>query len=274
MTNIIFDNLFEYQFIQKGLIAIILMSIILPLIGLNVVTKKISMIGDTISHTSLCGIAIGLACGTLPIYIAIVTSVIGGIIIEIIRNKFSKYAEISLSIVLSLSIGIAGIMANFAPGNKFESYLFGSLLTVTYQDIYILCGLFVIVLISFFAFYRTNLLIGFSSIEAKVEGLNVYLINIINMVIISTTIAICSTIIGSLLVSSIMIIPVACGLQISKKYSFTCLTSIIISLLTSFTGLIISYYLDINTSSTIVLLGVLVLLVILIFKPIIIKIKR
>ncbi len=274
MNLIILDNLFEYQFIQKGLIAIILMSVILPLIGLNVVTKKISMIGDTISHTSLCGIAIGLACGTLPIYMAIIASVIGGIIIEIIRNKFSKYAEISLSIVLSLSIGIAGIMANYAPGNKFESYLFGSLLTVTYQDIYILIGLFVIVLISFIAFYRTNLLIGFSPIEAKVEGLNVYLINIINMVIISTTIAICSTIIGSLLVSSIMIIPVACSLQVSKKYSSTCIISIIISLFTSFIGLIISYYLDINTSSTIVLLGVFILLLILIFKPIIKKIKR
>ncbi len=274
MNLIILDNLFEYQFIQKGLIAIILMSVILPLIGLNVVTKKISMIGDTISHTSLCGIAIGLACGTLPIYMAIIASVIGGIIIEIIRNKFSKYAEISLSIVLSLSIGIAGIMANYAPGNKFESYLFGSLLTVTYQDIYILIGLFVIVLISFIAFYRTNLLIGFSPIEAKVEGLNVYLINIINMVIISTTIAICSTIIGSLLVSSIMIIPVACSLQVSKKYSSTCIVSIIISLFTSFIGLIISYYLDINTSSTIVLLGVVILLLILIFKPLIKRVKR
>ncbi len=274
MNLIILDNLFEYQFIQKGLIAIILMSVILPLIGLNVVTKKISMIGDTISHTSLCGIAIGLACGTLPIYMAIIASVIGGIIIEIIRNKFSKYAEISLSIVLSLSIGIAGIMANYAPGNKFESYLFGSLLTVTYQDIYILIGLFVIVLISFIAFYRTNLLIGFSPIEAKVEGLNVYLVNIINMVIISTTIAICSTIIGSLLVSSIMIIPVACSLQVSKKYSSTCIVSIIISLFTSFIGLIISYYLDINTSSTIVLLGVVILLLILIFKPLIKRVKR
>ncbi len=271
---IMLDNLFSYQFIQKGLIAIILMSIILPLIGLNVVTKKISMIGDTISHTSLCGIAIGLACGTLPIYMAIIVSIIGGIIIEVIRNKFSKYAEISLSIVMSLSIGIAGIMTNFAPGNKFESYLFGSLLTVTYTDIYILIGLFVIVLVTFFIFYRTNLMIGFSPIEAKVEGVNVYLINIINMVVISTTIAICSTIIGSLLVSSIMIIPVACSLQVCKKFSLTCIVSISISLITSFIGLIISYYGNINTSSTIVLLGVGVLLIILIFKPLIRLIKR
>ena len=85
--------MFAYSFMQRALIAIILLGIILPIIGLNMTTKRLSMIGDTLSHTSLCGIALGLAAGTMPTVWAIGVSIVAGIIIEIVRNHFKKYSD-------------------------------------------------------------------------------------------------------------------------------------------------------------------------------------
>ena len=261
-------EIFGYSFMQRALITILMLSVILPIIGVNVVTKRMSMIGDTISHTSLAGIAIGLASGTLPVAMAIVVSVVAGLIIELVRSKFTKYSEISLAIVLSASIGITGIMTSFAPANKFESYLFGSILTVSVQDIYIILGVFIFVVIYSTIFYRANFALSYNLVEAKISGVNVNALNIANTIVTALSIAVSSAIIGSLLVSSLLIIPVACSLQIFKKYSKISFFSILISLLVGVIGLIVSYYLSINTGSTIVLLGIVVLIFILIFKTI------
>lgn len=88
--------MFAYSFMQRALIAIILLGIILPIIGLNMTTKRLSMIGDTLSHTSLCGIALGLAAGTMPTVWAIGVSIVAGIIIEIVRNHFKKIFRIDI----------------------------------------------------------------------------------------------------------------------------------------------------------------------------------
>lgn len=262
------SNIFTYQFVIKAFIAIILLSICLPLIGMQVVTKRLSMIGDTLSHTSLCGIAIGLACGFLPIYIAIITSIIGGLIIELIRNKFSKYAEVALAIVMSLAIGITGILTKYAPANHFESYLFGSILTVSWNSIYILLTICIIVIFFSISLYRTNMYIAYSTTQAKVSKINVTLINTLMSVLISTSVAISSTIIGSLLVSSLLVIPIATSFQLTKSYKMSLIWALIISVSTSIIGLLISIYTDLNSGGVIVLLGIFILICSIIYKQI------
>lgn len=267
MLNLVFiDNPFEYDFMIRAAIAVLLISFILPFSGLSAVSKRMSMIGDTISHTSLCGIAIGLVSGMLPIGTAIIVSVLAGVLLEVIRSKFPKFSEISLSLVLSLAIGITGILTSYANSNSFESYLFGSLLTVSEEELYILLAVAILLVLYTLFFYRSNLAIGYNENEAKVTGLPVFALNILNMVFITASLAVSSAIIGSLLVSSLIVIPVACSLKLFKSYGHILISSVVISLLTGFIGLLLSYYCSINTGSTIILLGLFLLLVIFVVK--------
>ena len=214
--------MFAYSFMQRALIAIILLGIILPIIGLNMTTKRLSMIGDTLSHTSLCGIALGLAAGTMPTVWAIGVSIVAGMIIEIVRNHFKKYSELTLSIVMSTAVGVAGILTSkWASGNKIESYLFGSLITVQWDSIWIIIGVSIITILFNLIFYRTIMYTSYSESEARISGVPVKAMNLINTILVACVVAVASSIIGSLLVSSLLVIPVASSLQLCKSYKFT-----------------------------------------------------
>lgn len=259
--------MFAYSFMQRALIAIILLGIILPIIGLNMTTKRLSMIGDTLSHTSLCGIALGLAAGTMPTVWAIGVSIVAGIIIEIVRNHFKKYSELTLSIVMSTAVGVAGILTSkWASGNKIESYLFGSLITVQWDSIWIIIGVSIITILLNLIFYRTIMYTSYSESEARISGVPVKAMNLINTILVACVVAVASSIIGSLLVSSLLVIPVASSLQLCKSYKFTMLSSIIISLICGVSGLCISYPLSINTGGTIVLMATAILILSIIYK--------
>lgn len=258
--------MFSLNFMIVALVAIILLSITLPILGLNMTTKRMSMIGDTLAHTSLVGIAIGLACGTLPTVWAIATSILAGLIIELVRNKLSKYAELTLAIVMSASVGVVGIMTSIIKGNSIEKYLFGTILNISNIDLWIIVGLSIFVLLFSIFFYRTNLYISYNSDEAKIAGRKVVLMNIINSIVVSTTIAISSSIIGSLLVSSFLVIPVAIALQLFKGYFQILICSISISVINGFLGLVTSYYANINSGGTIVVFNIIVLILVLLLK--------
>lgn len=261
--------MFAYTFMQRALIAIVLLATILPMIGLNMTTKRLSMIGDTLAHTSLCGIAIGLAAGTFPTIWAIVVSIIAGVTIEIVRNYFSKYSELILSVVMSAAVGIVGILTSkWASGNSIESYLFGSLLNVDWTSIWMIVGIFVVTLLFNIAFYKMIMYSSYSESEAMIAGVPVKLLNMINTILIAATIAVSSSIIGSLLVSSLLIIPVASSLQLFKSYKMTIISSIVISLASGVSGLCLSYVWDVNTGGTIVLITVVILIAALIYKSI------
>lgn len=260
-------NLLSYGFMQRALIAIILLGIVLPIIGLNMTTKRLSMIGDALSHTSLCGIAIGLAAGTMPIPWAIGISIIAGILIEIVRNKFTKYSEITLSIVMYIAVGIAGILTSkWAAGNRIDSYLFGSLLIVTWNDIWIIIAVFLITLLFNIFFYRMIMYASYSESEAQIAGVPVKFVNMANTILVASVVAVSSSIIGSLLVSSLLVIPVAASLQIFKSYKVTMISGVIFSLVSGIVGLFVSYPLGINTGGTIVLTATIILILAMLFK--------
>ncbi|HBR85705.1 MAG TPA: metal ABC transporter permease [Firmicutes bacterium] len=262
--------MFEYSFMRISLVAIIMISFILPLLGVNVTTKRLSMIGDTLSHTALAGIAIGLAVGTggYPIPWAIGVSVISGAVIELVRLKFKQFSELTLAIVMSAAVGFAGIMTTYVKGNNFEKYLFGSIITVQASDLYIIGALFVLTLLFSIGFYRTNMYIAFSESEARIAHINVKVINMVMILLVASVVAVASNIIGSLIVSSFLALPVACALQVSKSYFQTNIYAVVFSLIPGVVGLIISWPLNWNVGGAIVLLSVAILVMLLIGKGI------
>lgn len=257
----------SYNFMQSALIISLFISILCPTIGIYLVLRRYSMIGDTLSHSSLAGIALGLTLNHNPILTSFIFTSVAGVLIEFLRNYYKKYAELILSIVLSLSVGIAVtlISSGKAPGN-INSFLFGSVLTVSKSE---LITVFILSIISCFllAFLHNQLLyISFDEEGAKVAKVNVSFINYIFALLVAATISISIKTVGVLVLSSLIALPVATALQFKKGFKTTLIYSILISIFDVITSLFLSYILNCSPGGITALMSVLVLLVIILSR--------
>jgi zinc transport system permease protein len=263
-------ELFNYEFMQRAFAAGLLIAVICPLIGTFVVMRRLSMIGDTLSHASLAGIAAGMLGGLYPLWGALFFSLIAAIGVENLRKRFSQYAELSISIVLSASIGLAVVLISLA--NSFNadlmSYLFGSIIAVNALDIYIILGLSIIILISVYVFYKEFFYMAFDEEGAKLAGIPVSNLNMYFTVLTAMTIVVSMRVVGMMMVSSLMVVPVACSLLISKSFKNTIFLSVIFALISVVTGLFSSYWLDLAPGGSIVLISIFILIAVLAVKRI------
>ena len=260
-------EIFQYTYMIKALIVGLVLALIIPCMGIVVVNKKISIIGDALSHVSLAGVMIGLIAGFSPILGAIITCIVASLLLEFIRKKFPSYQEISTAIIMSTGIGFASILSGFVrSAANFESFLFGSIIAITPFEFYLILIVSVIVLITFLYFFRDLMYISFDEMSAKLSGINIDRINTIFMILISITISVSARTVGILIISSLMVIPVGCAMQFNYGYIKTTLLSSLFGVIFTITGLVISFYLGLKPGGSIVLCGVLTLLIILSFK--------
>lgn len=262
-------EIFQYSYMIKALIVGFVLSIIIPCMGVVVVNKKISVIGDALSHVSLSGVMIGLIAGFSPIVGAILTCIIASLLLEFIRKRFPSYQEISTAIIMSAGIGIASILSGFVTKSaNFESFLFGSIIAITPFEFYLILGVSLVVIATFLYFFRDLMYISFDEMSAKLSGVNVDKINTIFMILIAITISVSARTVGVLIISSLMVIPVACAMQFEHGYIKTTLLSALFGAVFTISGLLISFYLGLKPGGSIVLFGVITLLVILVSKSI------
>ncbi len=259
----------EYSFMQNALIAGILISILCPTVGVFLVLRRYSMMGDTLSHSSLAGIAVGLIFGFNPLLSAFIFTSICGILIEFLRNYYKKYAELVMSIILTFSIGLAIILISTGKSTaNINTYLFGSILTVNSKDLYVILILSIISIITLVVLYNKLVYIAFDEEGAYTSGINVKLINYLFTMLVGATIAVSIRIMGILVISSMIVIPVATALQLNLGFKRTILFSIIFGLIDIITGLVSSYYINSAPGGTIALVSVLILIIILVVKGI------
>lgn len=244
----------------------ILLAIAIPLVGTHVVFKRLSMTGDALSHTSLAGVAIGLLFGYNPLVMAMIVSVVAALIIELIRKKFYKYSEMAISIVLSAGVGLAGVLASFTPMANFSTYLFGSIVAISNTEMWLTVAIFLVVVTAYILFYKELMFVSYNEDSARVQGVPVTLVNVLFTVITALTVAVASRTIGALIVSSLMVVPVAASLQLSKSYKSTVFISIIIALISVVVGLTLSFYYGLKPGGTIVLISIFLLAVSLLVK--------
>lgn len=257
----------EYSFMRNALMAGVLISILCPSVGVFLVLKRYSMMGDTLSHASFAGIALGLILGFNPVICAFIFTSICGLLIEYLRNYYSKYAELAMSIVLTLSVGIAIILISTGKsGANVNSFLFGSILTVTKSDLYIIALLSVICYIMLITLYNKLLYITFDEQGAYVSGVKVRLINYLFTLLVGATISVSIRVMGILVISSMIVIPVATALQLNKGFKSTLIYSIIFGFMDILLGLISSYYINSAPGGTIAVTSVIILLLVLIYK--------
>lgn len=257
----------QYDFMKTAFIVGILLSVIIPCIGMVIVLKRLSMIGDALSHTSLAGVVAGLAWNINPILSATVFCIAAALGMEIIRKKFPKYSEISVSIIMSLGIGLAAVFSGFVKTNSnINSFLFGSIVAINDFELYMVVGISILVFLSFVLLYKELFYIAYNERAARLSGVPVRLVNFIFTLLTAVTVAVAARTVGALIVSSMMVLPVACSMQFEKGYFKTLIGSVIFGMIFMLSGLTISYYFGLQSGGTIVLLGVLTLIVILIVK--------
>ena len=251
----------------KALIVGAFLSIIIPCMGVVVVNKKISVIGDALSHVSLAGVALGLILSINPLIGAIFACVIGAFSIEKIRKKFPQFGDMATAIITSMGLGLAALLSDFSPGgSSFDAYLFGSIASVSKTDLIIVLITFILVVAISLIYYFGLLSIAVDPQLAKMSGVNVRRINSIFTLLSALTIALSAKIIGALMVTSLIVLPVASSLLISKSYKTTFLNTLVLGVLYTLSGVILSYYFDLKPGGAIVVIASLGMLVCLLIS--------
>lgn len=259
------DNIFQYVFMQRAFVVAAIIAVIAPCIGVSIVLKRLSAIGDATSHSALAGIAFGLLIGINPILGAVMFSIFAVIGIEVFRKSFGKYSEIATVVVMSAGIGLTAVLSGFITNGStnINSFLFGSIVAITDFELYLTIGLGIAVIITSILLYKELFFVTFDEEAAKLAGVPVGGINLVLMLLTAVTVSVASRIVGALMISSLLVIPVAAAMMIAKSYKQTIWWSIAFAEFFTVAGLFISYYLDLRPGGTIVLLGVVFLIVIM-----------
>lgn len=251
-------SIFEYAFMQRAFIVGILLGMTIPCIGTIIVLKRLSMLGDTLSHTSLAGVAGGLIFHINPVVGATITCIGAALGIEAIRKKIPQYAEIAIAIMLSIGVGTAAVLSGFVSNTaNFNSFLFGSIVAISDAELYMVITLSIIVLILFMLFYKELFYVTFDESSARLVGIRINSINFMFTILTAITVSVATRIVGTLVISSIMVLPVACAMQLKKSFRKTVLYSMLFGVMFHIIGLFLAYYIGIKPGGTIILVGVL-----------------
>ncbi|MBO0411237.1 MULTISPECIES: metal ABC transporter permease [Enterococcus] len=248
--------LLSYEFMRRAFLAAIFIAGIAPMLGVFLVIRRQSLMADTLSHVSLAGVALGFFLNLNPTGTTLLVVVIAAIIMEYLQNMYSSYSEISIAILMAAGLAVALVLMSLAPGNSavsIQSYLFGSIVTITWQQVVFLGILFVLVGILFLLFKRPMYVLTFDEDIAAVDGLPVRTMSMIFNIVTGVAIAIMIPIAGALLISAIMVLPAAIGMRVGKSFNIVILVSVLVGFVGMIGGLTGSYYLDTPPGATITL---------------------
>lgn len=278
------EALLHYEFLQNAFFSGLIIGFIAPLLGVFIVVRRLSLIADALSHVTLAGIAgslylsqtfVGLA--TLnPLYLGIVASVAGSMLIERLRRLYKHYEELAIPIIMSGGLGISAIFISLASGFNTDlvSYLFGSVSAVSRQDFYVVAAIAVIVLIFLLLFFKELFVLSFDEEYAKASGLPAKWVHFLFMIVVALVIAASMRIVGILLVSSMMTLPVAAAMRIARGFKQTIVYSIIFGELSVLIGLVSAFYLDLAPGGTIVVTSIIILLAVIVGKKLALQFSK
>lgn len=260
-------EMFQYDFMRRAFIAAVLIAVIAPCIGMIIVLKRISAVGEAAGHSALAGIAFGLLVGWDPLLGAVLFSLLAVGSIEFLRKRFHHYTDLAPMIVLSAGIGLTAVLSGLikSGGTSLNSFMFGSIVAISDLELWMTVILSVIVAITSIILYKELFYITFDEEGAQIAGVPVRIVNLIFTILTALTVAAASRTVGALMVVSLLVLPVACAITIGKSYKGTFLWSILFAELFTVGGLILSYLLDLRPGGTIVLLGVAVLIIVMLF---------
>ncbi|WEK55581.1 MAG: metal ABC transporter permease [Candidatus Cohnella colombiensis] len=254
-------DILSAEFFQRALIGGALIAVTAPLMGLFLVLRRLAMIGDTLAHVSIAGVALGFLINVYPVAVGLLFAIVASFGIEALRRTYRSYAELSIAIIMSGGIALASIFFTLGKGFNLNvnSYLFGSIYTLTGTDLTVIAIVTFIVLAVVLLQKKELFLLTFDEDAAAVSGLPVRFFNIIISILTALVISAAIKIVGALLVSALLTIPAACALSISKSFKQAMVLVIIIGEIAVLAGLWMAGVWNLAPGGTIVMLLIAIL---------------
>ncbi|MFC7364827.1 MULTISPECIES: metal ABC transporter permease [Bhargavaea] len=265
--------IFDYEFLQNAFASGLIIGLIAPALGLFIVVRRLALIADALSHVALAGIAGSLFLSqnvtTLaalnPLYLGIGSSVAGSLLIDRLREVYKSYEELAIPIIMSGGIALGAIFISLAQGFSTDlvGYLFGSVSAVGREDLYTIMAIAVITLIFIVLTYKELFSLSFDPEYSRAQGISSRALNIWFMIVTALVVAGSMRIVGILLVSSLMTVPVAAAMQIAKGFRQAMFYAVIFGELSVLGGLVAAFYLNLAPGGTIVVISIMILLLVL-----------
>jgi zinc transport system permease protein len=248
----------SYEFMQRALIAAVIVGLIAPLVGVFLVQRRLALLGDGMGHVAIAGVGLAFLTGTEPVITALIVSILGAFILELVRNKSKTAGDLALALIFYGGISGGVLLTSLAGGKAstaLNQYLFGSLSTVSTQD-FISLGFAGLLLIAILIKFGNQIFAMSLDLEtARVQGIKVTAMSTLLTSMAAVTVVVGMRTVGLLLVSAIMIVPVAAAQQLTHSFKSTGLLASAIGVFCATGGLTISCYVDVPPGPTIVLLS-------------------
>lgn len=268
-------EMFSYNFIIRAFVVGILVSLCASLLGVTLVLKRYSMIGDGLSHVGFGALAVAAAVNTAPLEVAVPVVIISAFLLLRISENSKINGDAAIAIISSTALAIGVFTASITGLNTdLTAYLFGSILATSNNDAIMCIILALIVIIMYFVFYNRIFAVTFDEEFAKATGLRPSVYNMVIALLTALTIVIGMRIMGTLLISALIIFPAVTSMRICKKFKSVIICSGILSVICFFFGMLISYNYDTPTGASVVLINCAAFLVFWLISLIKIKITK
>ena len=247
----------QYTFMQRAIIVGILIGICSAMLGVFLVLKKFSMIGDGLAHVSFATIAIALTLNASPLYVSIPVVIVASLFILRLNERTKLHGDAAIGLVSSFSVALGVLIVSVSDGFNVDlfSFLFGSILLISETDVYLSLGLAILIVSAVIFFYHDLFAFTHDEAFAKVMGINTNRMNTLIAILTSITIVLGIRVVGTMLISSMIIFGWVSALQIAKSFKWTMILSAIISVLSVMLGVIGSYVFNLPSGASIVMVN-------------------
>lgn len=250
-------SILAYDFMVRALLAAVFTGLAAPAVGTYLVQRRLALMGDGIGHVAVTGVALGLLTGTSPTVTAVLVATVGAVVIEVIRQQGRTSGDVALALLFYggiaggvLLVGLAGE----SPG-KLHSYLFGSIMSISATDVWVTVALAAVVVAVAVGLSPQLFAVAQDQEFAQVAGLRVGVYNILVAVMAAVTVTVAMRTVGLLLVSALMVVPVATSQQVSRGFRTTLLLAMALGTAASVSGVVTSFYVPVAPGATIVLIS-------------------
>lgn len=256
-------NVLHYDFALRAIIAGVLVCLCAAVLGVSLVLKRYSMLGDGLSHVAFGSAAVALACGFAPLKISIPVVIIAAfLLLRVSENgKIKGDAAIALVSSSALAIGVAVATMTTGMNTDINNYMFGSILALSKTDLVLSVVLSIIILLLFALFYNKIFAVTFDENFASATGVKVKLYNSLLAILTAVTVVIGMRIMGALLISSVITFPAVSAMRINKRYKTVTVLAAVISVLSFLIGISLSFAFDMPAGAAVVIINLLMFII-------------
>lgn len=251
-------EILDYAFMQRAFLAALFVGLAAPMVGIFLVQRRVSLIGDGLGHVAFAGVAVGAVTGQQPIVTALVLAVLAAVLIEVIRMRGRTGGDTALSIMFYGGIALGAVLMSRAPAGEanLQQYLFGAITTTTRTDVAVFAALAAVVVGTTWALLPRLFAVANDPEFAQAAGLRVLPLNLTLAILTAVTVVVSMRVVGLLLIAALMIVPNAAAQTVARSFAATMGLAVAIGVACSAGGVAVSFFLDTPSGGTIVLLAV------------------